>query len=401
MSRRSAAAFALGFILLGATPSPARRQPLPPPLAYAHAYDAVYNLDYDRAAELFAEAISANPDDAAAYRGAAKTVWLRLLFLRGTVTSDEYMGKMSSSDVKVTPPPPQYAGEFRRHIDRAVQLGEQAVARQPRSASAHYELGAALGFVASYTGTIEGKVFGAMRAARRAFSEHEKVLELDRSRHDAGLVVGTYRYLVSALPRPLRWMAYVVGFGGGRDTAIRRLQEAAAYPSEVQTDARFALVLVYNREGRFDDALDVVRGLERSYPRNRLLWLEEGATALRAKRPLEAERALNEGLARMEDDPRPRMPGEAAQLFYKRGMARVLLRNAAAADQDLRQALADPTAPQWVRGRTHTELGKLADLAGDRARARLEYRTAVTLGEQVNDSLGVDEAKRLLGKVGR
>lgn len=362
----------------------------------AQASDAAYNLDYDRAADLFRQAIAADPADAAAYRGAAKAAWLRILFQQGAVTTDEYMGPISSSDRKVPKPPPALAAEFHSHIDRAVKLGEQAVAREPRSAAAHYALGAALGFLASYTGTIDGKMFAAMRSARRAFAEHEKVLEIDPGRHDAGLVVGTYRYLVSALPMPLRWVAYVVGFGGGRDTAVRRLREAAAYPGDTQADARFALVLIYNREGRYAEALDVVRRLERSFPRNRLLWLEEGITALRARRVEEAEAALSEGIRRMQADPRPRMPGEAAHLHYKRGLARLIRKDVAGAGQDQQAALNDATGAGWLRGRIHTELGKLADLAGDREQAKTAYRTAITLGQQSSDPRGVEEAKRFL-----
>lgn len=390
---RVATLILVGLVLSAAAPGAAPQSAL-----RAQAYDAVYNLDYQRAAELFGQAIAADPNDGASYRGAAKNAWLRILFVRGTVTSDEYMGRVSSSDLKVTPPPADLAADFHRNIDRAVELGEKAVGLRPNSAAAHYELGASLGFVASYTGTIDGKVFAAMRAARRAFAEHERVLSIDPARHDAGLVVGTYRYLVSNLPRPLRWMAYIVGFGGGRETAIRRLQEAAAYPSDAQTDAKFALVLIYNRERRYDEALAVVRDLERTYPRNRLLWLEEGGTALRAKRPQEAETAINEGLARLERDSRPRMPGEVAQLYYKRGAARLLLKNQAGAGQDLAASLADKTGPTWVRGRVHTELGKLADLAGDRKRALDEYQTAAALCERASDGIGVDEAKALLDK---
>ena len=91
-------------------------------------------------------------------------------------------------------------------------------------------------------------MFAGFKAARRAYDEHERVLELDASRKDAGLVVGTYRYIVSTLSLPLRMMAYVVGFGGGRSGACRCCSETAASGGESRTDAMFALVLMYNRE---------------------------------------------------------------------------------------------------------------------------------------------------------
>ena len=66
------------------------------------------------------------------------------------------------------------------------------------------------------------------RSARRAYDEHERVLALDPSRKDAGLIVGTYRYVVSTLSLPMRMMAYVAGFGGGRDAASGMIEAAAA-----------------------------------------------------------------------------------------------------------------------------------------------------------------------------
>ena len=58
---------------------------------------------------------------------------------------------------------------------------------------------------------------GAFGSARRAYNEHERVLALAPARKDAGLIVGTYRYLVASLSMPVRWMAYVAGFGGDKE----------------------------------------------------------------------------------------------------------------------------------------------------------------------------------------
>jgi hypothetical protein len=50
----------------------------------------------------------------------------------------------------------------------------------------------------------------------------------------------------------------------------------------------------------------------------------------------------------------------------------------------------------WVRGRIHMELGKAADLTGDRPRAKGEYRSAIRLCEQDDDGEGADQARTLL-----
>ena len=363
------------------------------------AYAAAYNLDHDRANDLFRQAIAADPTDAAAYRGAAAVNWLRVLFLRCTVLVEDYLGHItSSSNVEMPAPPAALDTAFHQDIDRAIALGEKEVAKHYNDASSHYDLGAGLGLYASYSGTVEGRVFGAMRMARRSFSENEMVLDLDPRKKEAGLVLGTYRYLVSTLPMPVRWMAYIVGFGGGKEEGIKLIEQAAAHPSDIQTDARFALVLLYNREHRYADAVDVVRGLERSYPRNRLLVLEEASTLLRAGRPAEAEKALDEGIVRLRQDTRLRMPGEDGRWHYKRGMARLQLGKLAEAEEDLTLALGVKDMRGWVLARVRVELGKLADLRGDRAKAQGEYRAALALIRTSPDREAAAEATRLLAQ---
>ena len=189
-------------------------------------------------------------------------------------------------------------------------------------------------------------------------------------------------------------MAYVAGFGGGKERGLQMIEEAARYPSESNADARFALVLLYGREGRHGDALRQVAELQRRYPRNRLLWLEAGATALRGGRAAEAESPLNAGLRMLAGDKRQRMFGEEAFWYEKRGAARVALRRLDEAEMDLRHSVAATESRTWVKGRAYTELGKIADLRRNRDAARANYERAVMLCEEDNDPLGADAARQ-------
>src|SRR5262249_18513406 len=187
-------------------------------------------------------------------------------------------------------------------------------------------------------------------------------------RKDAGLIVGTYRYIVATLALPLRMMAYVAGFGGNREKGLRLIEDAAAYTGDNQTDARFALILLYNREKRYADALAQLAILRERYPRNRLAWLESGSTSLCAGRYSEAERFFDEGLARFSGDGRTRMFGEDALWYYKRGTARAWNGRPTEAEPDLRRALAVP-GRKGVHGRAHLELGRIAVSARSNAAA--------------------------------
>jgi predicted Zn-dependent protease len=309
-------------------------------------------------------------------RGLATIPWLMISFRRGAATVDEYLGGVTRQNVALREPPADLASRFNTHMERATRLSEALLRAKPRDADAHYQVAATVGLQASYIATVEGRIVGAFRAARRAYDEGETALELDASRKDAGLVVGTYRYVVSLMSLPLRMMAYVAGFGGGKERGLQMVEEAARFASDAQPDA-----------------LRQVAELQRRYPRNRLLWLEAGATALRGGRAAEAESQLNAGMRMLGADKRQRMFGEEALWYAKRGTARVALRRLDEADPDLRRAVT-LEARGWVKGRAYTELGRIADLRRDRAGARANFEKAVMLCEEDNDTVGADSARR-------
>ncbi len=387
---RSTALIAVAALFTGSS-SPAAGNPASEALR-EQASQELYNLNPRRAAVLFREAITADPRDAAAYRGLAGAAWMEVNLLRGTMTVDSYLGRLSG-DVEMPPPPPPLSQTFHDAIEEATKLAEARVEASPNDPQAQYELGAAIGLRASYIATIDGSLMGAFRSARGAFDAHERVLELDPSRHDAGLIVGTYRYLVAALSLPLRWAAYVVGFGGGKEKGIQLVERAAAYGGDNQADARVALVLIYNREERYDDALEQLEHLRARFPRNSLLWLETGSTLLRAGRAAEADRVLTEGLAKARDH-RMTMFGEDALWYFRRGAARAALNRTADARHDLEHSLA-VDGRKWVHGRVHLELGKLAAAAGHRDEAERSLVLAIDLAESDSDPRTAEEARKL------
>jgi tetratricopeptide (TPR) repeat protein len=371
----------------------------PPPAVNAaidQAFRAAYNLDHDEAMAHARRAVALGPNESQSHRTLAAILWLNILFHRGAVSIDFYMGSLARQRASALKPKPELVAEFKTEMGRAIELAEARLKQHPRDLEARYEVGSVYALQASFTASVEGSMTAAFGSARRAFDAQEEVLTRDPTRVDAGLVVGLYRYLVSALALPSRWVAYIVGFGGDKEKGIRLLEAAASDP-ETRTDAKTALMLVYSREGRHNDVVRLARELRTEFPRNRLFVLEEGAAAIRAGRAAEAEATLTQGLAMLDKDTRPKVPGERAYWHYKRGLARVILRNLEGARQDLQTAqLSVPTA--WVNGRIHLEQGKIADLSGRRQDALAAYRTSRTICDQTDDRTCSTEAARWLGR---
>jgi tetratricopeptide (TPR) repeat protein len=302
----TAATILLASMALDAGPSAALR---------ARGLELGYNLDYPDALAAFRLATAADPDDSRAYALAAATAWTALLFEQGAVTVDDYLGQ-ARADVPRGTASPNLDRTFRENLDRAQATADAQLRAHPNDADAHFAVGSVYGFRASYIATVEGRVVGSLGPGRRAYREHQRVLALDPSRKDAGLIVGLYRYTVASLPAPRRLMAKIVGFDGDRANGLALVEDAAHYPSDSQPNALFTLLVMYNRESRWDDALAVVADLQRRFPRNRLLWLEAGSTALRAGRPALARTAFETGLAMLAADSRPRAAGEDSRWRY-------------------------------------------------------------------------------------
>ena len=293
-------------------------------------------------------------------------------------------------------PPADLDAEFKREVAKATDLAEALLAKRDDDVMARYDQGAAYGLLASYQASVEGSILTAFRTAKRAYDAQEYVIEHDPARLEAGLVVGTYRYVVATMSLPVRMFAYMAGFGGGKERGIALIEAATRAPIS-HVDARVALLVIYGREGRHADSLRVARELEGEFPKNRMFTLEVGSSALRAGRAAEAEAAFTKGFAAFEKDTRTKFPGERAFWLYKLGSARLALNHLPAARADLEAALQNQPI-DWIRGRIHLELGKIADLTNRRDDAVAAYRIAQTTCASRNDPVCAEEAGRFLKK---
>jgi tetratricopeptide (TPR) repeat protein len=358
------------------------------------AFRAAYNLDYDEAIARARAAVRLDPENPRTHRGLASIIWVSQVFRRGAVTVDYYLGSISTRNLTLPKPDPALAEEFEGALERAIDLAERRLRRNPDDLTALMDVGSGYGVKASYVASVQGNLANAFRYARRAYDAMNTVLERDPARASAGTVVGTYRYLVASQPMFIRWFAYLAGFGGDKEKAIQIL-EAASHDPLSRVDAKTALVLIYSREGRHSEAMRLAHELSLELPRNRLFVLEEGSAAIRAGRAGEAEAILTRGLAQFEADTRPKVLSEHAIWLYKRGLARLNLNHPDDATVDLRQALSVGPAP-WVEGRIHVALGKIADLAGRRPDAVAAYTRARLLCADSSDQLCEDDARRYL-----
>ena len=73
------------------------------------AFAAAYNLDYGPAMDHAKRAVVLGPSSSRAHRGLASILWLKMLFDRGAVSIDHYLGSLSKSQANLPKPDPALA----------------------------------------------------------------------------------------------------------------------------------------------------------------------------------------------------------------------------------------------------------------------------------------------------
>ena len=297
---------AIGSLL--AIASPASASPQSRALT-KEGFSRAYELKIAQGLALFAEARQADPEDPAPIRAAAAVTWMEILFAQGVATFAAFDGDASGDAVARPPVPPHLGHRFLTLANDAIRLAHRRATAAPADLDAQYQLGASIGLMALYRGTVEGRTFAAFTEGRRAVGIMDRIRQKDPGHRESALIPGIYRYAVSTLSWPRRLVATAAGMPGDRDGGIRLLETAAAGDAETGTDAALVLMIVFNREKRHADAAAHLERLIARHPGNRLLRLNLAATALEASQYGNAVATVTEALGAHPDFGQPPVPG--------------------------------------------------------------------------------------------
>src|SRR5207237_10926513 len=109
------------------------------------------------------------------------------------------------------------------------------------------------------------------------------------------------------------------GISGNKQEGIEDLESVAAKGTHATTDAKLFLIVVYEREGRFDDAMRIVDELHTKYPRNFQLELSKATIYRKMKNWDKADQVYGEIIAKVEAGRSGYERLRAARGYYDRG----------------------------------------------------------------------------------
>lgn len=359
-------------------------------------YEALFNLDYVSARQIFRGLARSSPRDPLGPQMLAWTLWLEILnnsrLGQGAIYSTQ-----SFETQKDDKPDARVTQEFRDLVRQATQLARNRLQNNPRDVQALYTLGAIETIRAGFALTVEGRSIATLRDGSSAVDKHREVIKLDPKFHDAELTIGMYDYIVGNLPLAARLVVSFSGQRGSKKRGILRLERVAKDGLWERDNAKLLLVTFYKREKRFAESLAVSRELQQKYPRNYLFKLESAETLIweaeaerRANR-IDAAHSLEreafsafDSLVREYSSAGPRAP-RLDLIHFRYGEVLLVLGQVDRAAQQFLATTTAPGADARLVTRGHLRSAQSHDLAGKRNEALAAYRV-VALRPNIGDS---------------
>ncbi|MGC9949226.1 MAG: tetratricopeptide repeat protein [Bryobacteraceae bacterium] len=238
-------------------------------------YEHFYNLEYDQALADFDQAIAKDPNDPDLHNHAAETVVFHEMFRDGALESQLVTGNNSLLRRAKLNPSPETQRRFLGEIQKALDLEQARLRRNPNDTVALYAMGITYGLRANYYFLVQKDWVSALHDSTTARKAHNRVSELDPSNVDARLVQGLHDYVVGSLPAMYKMFGFLIGFHGDKDRGIRTVEQVAAHGSLDRIDAEIFLAAIYRRERQTAKAVPLVESLIARFPRNYLLRFEQ------------------------------------------------------------------------------------------------------------------------------
>ncbi len=243
------------------------------PLA-ARGFNELYNMDYAAALRDFSRLRAEHPGDPFPENYLLAAEIFQELNRIGALDTEVYSSDSFLDSKPVRPLDPAAQRRIHTLIDDVMSHCNQRLARNPNDVDALYARGVAQGFRSTYMGMAEKRWLTAVRSALAARRDHERVLEIDPHYVDAKMTVGIHNYIIGSLNWAGRAAVALVGVTGNKQKGLEYLREVSRSGSTSANDAAMALSLFLRREQLYPEALALVGGISRQYPRNFLLAVE-------------------------------------------------------------------------------------------------------------------------------
>ncbi|MBC8166958.1 MAG: DUF3808 domain-containing protein [Bryobacteraceae bacterium] len=347
-------------------------------------FEHFYNLEYTESISSFRAEVAAQPNSPDSWNHLAQALLYSEMFKAGALESELVSGSNPFVRREKMNPSPEVAKQFDDCLNKALQLTEDRLSKNPKDVASLYSSGVAYGLRANYNYLVRKAWMDALKDATNARKMHNRIIEVDPSFVDARLVQGVHDYLVGSLPWHTKMLGFLAGFRGDRQEGLRNLKLVSEEGNLAKYDAKVLLAAIYRRERRPLEALPLLESVSQRFPRNYLFKLEMVQMYSDAGNKQAALTILD----RVESLKKSNAPGASLpfeKIWFYRGNLLFWYRDYDGAIECLRRVTPDTSALDlhtavvtWMR------LGQSFDAKGKRKEALEAYRQAIKTGPQTD-----------------
>jgi len=233
-------------------------------------YRYMYDLQFNEAHRAFRRWQRLHPDDPLGQASDA-AAYLFSEFERLHILELEYFADdRNFRNQKPLSPDPKTKARFESHLEKAKQLADVILARDPQDANALFADVLVSALRSDYLALIEKQTRVGLGYLKQARALAEQLLAMHPSYYNAYLAIGVENYLLSLKPAPVRWLLQISGAQTDRDKGVKSLRITAEKGHYLLPYARLLLAVAALREKDFDRARVLLQELAQEFPNNRL-----------------------------------------------------------------------------------------------------------------------------------
>ena len=346
---------------------------------YRSGVEGLYNLEFETAEKDFSELTKIDPKNPNRWNERASALWLKIVAKQEKLNLESFSGASIGTDDSSDLINPREEKQLRDILNIAISNADAILAANPKEVSALYAKGVSKAILAGFEGVVKRSLFAAYSNARSARDLHSRVLELDPHFKDAALSIGVYDYAVASIPGWARLLLGTFGVHGDKDVGISMITDAAINGASVSTDAKMLLVVIYNREKRYNDSLALLSELHARYPRNYLLELSKASVYSRLHDFNKALNTYSAVLKKIENGEKGYEDLQAPKVLLLLAKAHLDSSAAGEAIMTYERVILDRSATDTDRANARLWLGKIYDITKDRSKALAQYDAILSL----------------------
>jgi hypothetical protein len=233
-------------------------------------FAGLYNLDFGGAQEDFAAWHRMHPEDPMGPVSEAAGFLFSEFNRLGVLESQFYENDAAFADRPKLTADPTLRDRFQNAITRSETLAHAKLKKDPKDRDALFALTLCSGLQADYAALIEKRNLASLHFTKQASVSAQQLLAVCHNCYDALLATGFSKYIIGSMAAPVRWILRVGGLPADKQGGIADLQTTAEHGHYLAPFARILLAIAYVREKDRPQALEMLAGLQREFPRNTL-----------------------------------------------------------------------------------------------------------------------------------